>query len=271
MSFSGKVRPWEESYAERFKDRLPRVYIGFVAYGDIYPEVFLSTVHWCFQAGARYKGVFEIAWAQEPFAKKEQYRARNAMALEAQKAGADFLLTLDDDHTLGDCPDILGHFFREEKPLQGGLYIQRTDEVEQPVIARQNEKGAYVWCGYDEIPGYPGGPVEVLGGGVNWIDCRLLDFMRQPNWWPQPSEREEVVWLPDQKYGLDLQLCRRAAELGVVPWLNRNVEIGHVEHGRSVLRPRGKQGYVTCPRCHGIATHERDRWVCNTCQSEMAA
>lgn len=266
-----KIRPWEQPYAERFKDRIPKVYIGFVAFGDIYPEVFLSAVNWAFQAGARYKGVFEIAWSQERFAKKEQYRARNAMAQEAQLSGADFLLTLDDDHTLADCPDMLGHFFHEEKPLQGGLYVARTDEFEQPVIAKQNAKGEYVWCNYEDLPQYPGGPVEVLGGGVNWIDTRLLDFMRQPNWWPQPSERDEVVWLPDQKYGLDLQLCRRAAELDVRPWLNLNVNVGHVIHERSVLRPRGKEGNAICPRCRGLAVHDKDRWVCNVCNSELQA
>lgn len=265
------MRPWEEPYATRFAKRLPRVYIGFVAYGDIYPEVFLSAVHWAFQAGARYKGVFEIAWAQEQFAKKEQYRARNAMVREAQVAGADFVLTLDDDHTLADCPDILGHFFHEEKPLQGGLYIQRTDLVEQPVIAKQDAKGRYVWCDYEDLPPHPGGEVEVLGGGVNWIDVRLLDFMQEPHWWPMPSDRKEVVWLPNERYGLDLQLCRKAEELGVTPWLNRNVELGHVVHERNILRPRGKEANSICPRCGGLAIHDKDRWRCNTCQSEMQA
>lgn len=267
----GDVRPWEEPYAERFKDRLPRVYIGFVAYGDIYPEVFLSAIHWAMQAGARYHGKFEFFWAQEQFAKKEQYRARNAMVLEAQKAGADFVLTLDDDHTLADCPDMVGHFFREEKPLQGGLYVQRTDQFEQPVVARLDERNRYVWCKYDEIPEFPGGPVEVLGGGVNWIDCRLLDFMRQPHWWPYPHDRREVTYLPDERYGLDLQLCIRAKELGVTPWLNRRVEVGHVVHERNVLRPRGKEGNASCPRCTGLMVHEGDRWVCNTCQTEAKA
>lgn len=265
------LRPWEEPYSERFKNRLPKVYIGFVAFGDIYPEVFESAIHWAFQAGARYKGVFEFAWAQEPFAKKEQYRARNAMVLEAQKAGADFVLTLDDDHTLADCPDIVGHFFREEKPLQGGLYVQRTDQFEQPVIAKQIAPGRYGWCKYEEIPAYPGGPVEVLGGGVNWIDCRLMDFMKQPHWWPMPSDRREVIWLPDERYGLDLQLCIKAAELGVQPWLNRNVELGHVVHERNILRPRGKEANARCTVCGGLAIHDKDRWRCNSCNSELQA
>tara|TARA_R110000868_G_scaffold3130_4_gene20789 strand:+ start:2371 stop:3192 length:822 start_codon:yes stop_codon:yes gene_type:complete len=269
----GDVRPWEESYAERFKDRLPKVYIGFIAYGDIYPEVFLSAIHWAFQAGARYKGKFEFCWAQEPFAKKEQYRARNSLTLEAQKAGADFVLTLDDDHTLADCPDIVGHFFREEKPLQGGLYIQRTDEIEQPVICKSLGGDKYGFCSYEELPPYPGGPVEVLGGGVNWIDARLLDFMQEPHYWPPNTapEGRTPLFLPNTKYGLDLQLCRAATALGVTPWLNRNVELGHVVHERSILRPRGKEGNAICPQCTGLMIHDRDRWRCNTCQTEAQA
>jgi len=262
-------RAWEKPYVERFALRPPRVYIGVVAFGDIYSEVYESGLHWAFQAGARYKGQFELFFAVA--SRKEQYRARNSLVLEAQRSGADFMLMLDDDHTLADCPDILGEFYREEKPLQGGLYVQRTNEFEQPVIARRDEKGQYVWCDYDEIPAYPGGPVEVLGGGVNWIDMIVFDFMKQPHWWPYPHDRREVAWLPDERYGLDLQLCIRAQELGITPWLNRRVSLGHVTTERNVLRPQGQQGNVICPRCKGLAIHDQDRWRCNTCQSELAA
>lgn len=265
------MKPWEQPYSERFKNRLPKVCIGFIAFGDIYPEVMVSAVHWSLQAGRRYNGVFELFWAQEEVARKEQYRARNTLAIEAQKMGADFVVMLDDDHTIADCPDMLGHFLREEKPLQGGLYVQRTDEVEQPVVCRRDEKGRYVWCKYDEIPPFPGGPVEVLGGGINWIDCRMLDFMQQPHWWPYPSDRREVTWLPNERYGLDLQLCIKAQELGVTPWLNRHVEVGHVVHERAILRPRGKEQNVRCTHCGGVAIHDQDIWRCNTCNSELKA
>lgn len=262
------VKPWEQPYAERFAGRKPNVYIGVVAFGDIYSEVYESGMHWAFQAGAKLSGRFNLYFAVA--SRKEQYRARNSLVLEAQSSGADFMLMLDDDHTLADAPNLIEDFFAEEKPLQGGLYIQRTDAFEQPVIAR-SENGKYVWCSYDEIPAYPGGPVEVLGGGVNWIDMTVFDFMKQPHWWPFPHDRREVTWLPDERYGLDLQLCIRAQELGITPWLNRRVSLGHVTTERTILRPRGQQGNVHCPVCRGLAAWEQETWRCLTCHSELKA
>lgn len=261
------VKPWEKPYAERFSGRKPRVCLGFVAFGDIYSEVFESTVAWAFQAGARLKDKFEIFTAIA--SRKEQYRARNHLIEEARQHGCDFMLMLDDDHTLSDCPNIIDDFFAEEKPLQGGLYIQRRDDKEQPVIVHYNEPtGECYWYDMSEVP-MDGGPVDVLGGGCNWIDMTLFDFMRQPHWWPYPYDRREIVFLPDEKYGLDLQLSIRAKELGVQPWLNGKVKIGHVSHERKILYPPGKKHAARCPECDGLAASHGDFWVCTVCKTRL--
>ena len=263
-------RPWEQPYSERFAGRLPKVFVGFVAFGDIDPQILESTAHWCFQAGSRYSGVFEIHWGCAT--RREQYRARNTLVEEAQKQEADFLLMLDDDHLLSDCPDILGHFFREEKPMQGGLYVQRREDKSQPVIVKYDEaKREAGWCSWDEVP-VDGGPVDVLGGGVNWCDMTIFDFLKQPHWWPYPADRREVTFLPDQALGLDLQLSIGCKKLGIQPWLNGNVRVGHMIHERTVLRPPQVTGPVECTACGGLASSTtKGEWECMTCKAQLRA
>lgn len=263
------TKPWQVPYEQRFAGRRPRVCIGFVAFGDIYAQVFESAMHWAFYNGAHYKGVYDVSFGVAT--RKEQYRARNALVDQARESNADFLLMLDDDHMLADCPDMIDIFFKEEKPLQGGLYVQRTQEKEQPVVCKHAGGDKYRWCSWDEIPAYPGGVVDVLGGGVNWCDVTMFDFMQQPHWWPYPSDRREVTFLPHEKFGLDLQLCIAAQKMGIEPWLNRKVRLGHVMTERFVLRPDNQQPQVRCTICGGLASYEKEQWTCMTCQSVMIA
>ena len=261
------MKPWEVPYSERFKDRLPRVCLAFVAYGDIAPEVFGSALRWALQAGDRYKGRYEIFMPRDGAGtRREQYRARNSLADEARRMGADFILFLDDDHTLSDCPEILDVFFAEEKPLQGGLYVQRRADKIQPVITHYDDvTGMCTWATMDELPAFPGGPVGVLGGGCNWIDVSLLDFMLEPFWWPYPDENRRVNFVPHPIYGLDMHFCIKASRLGVQPWLNRRVQIGHVRTEHEVIYPPGMVSEKVCDHCDETAKWEDDRWVCSGC------
>lgn len=262
--FSRSDMDWTEPYSDRFRSRKPSVCLGFIGYGDIYPEVFQSWKLWTMYLGQHYSNQFDIYFAD--VTKKEQYRARNYIVDQADKC--DFLLMLDDDHTPSDCPDMLGHFFAEQKPLQGGLYVTREREGTRPVIVKQ-EGDEYRWTTWDEVP-VDGGAVDVLGGGCNWVDTRLLKAMKEPAWWPLPYDGTQVVFRPDPKYGLDLQLCRNAKKLGVEPWLNGKVRIGHVVHERQVLRPFAGEEPIKCGECMGIAVYQGDgKWGCTVCRAEM--
>lgn len=260
------MRPWEVPYSTRFANRKPRVCIGFLAFGDIAAEVLESAMFWAFYNGRTYADQFEVHFAMAT--RREQYRARNALVQEAQKVNADFILMLDDDHTLMDCPDLLKHFYEEEKPFQGGLYVQRRKDKIQPVIQKWNrETGICDWVNMEDLPPFPGGPVDVLGGGVNWIDMSVFDFLADPFWWPYPSN-ERVVWFkPHPMYGLDLHLSMRIQEqCKIQPWLNRKVVLGHVTSEREIVRPAESPGHQLCTACDGVLSWYDGSWHCNICE-----
>ena len=257
-------RPWDEPYETRFAGRKPRIAIGFVGYADIYAEVFQSWVIWAMHVGRKYHDTFEIEFM--PVGKKEQYRARNYIVERAQATNCDFLLMMDDDHTISDCPDMLLHFYEEEKPMQGGLYVQRDEGVLQPVILDYDEDAEQVrWAKIADVP-VGGGPVDILGGGVNWIDMTVFDFLKQPHWWPFPSDRREVAFLADQKFGLDLQLSIGCKKLGIQPWLNGNVQVGHVVNGRTILRPPSLS-VGRCELCDGLVSSANGEIRCMVCET----
>lgn len=260
-------RPWERPYAERFAGRKPRICLGFVAFGDIDATVFESVVAWAIQQGVRYKDKFELYVTVAT--RREQYRARNALVMEAQKIDADFIVFIDDDHTLMDCPDMLERFYNAEKPFQGGLYVQRrTDEV-QPVIQSYNqESGLCYWTPWAELP-QVSGPVDILGGGLNWIDMTIFDFMGEPFWWPYPEDERKVWFKPHPMFGLDMHFCVKVKELlGVQPWLNLDVKVGHASHEREIVRPPGMMAHQLCDHCDGVKVWSGSdgTWVCQTCE-----
>lgn len=258
------TRPWDEPYATRFAGRKPRIGIGFVGYADIYAEVFQSYVVWAMYVGKTYHDQFEIEFL--PVGKKEQYRARNHIVERAQACNCDFLLMMDDDHTISDCPDILMYFYREEKPLQGGLYVQRRDDKSQPVIVNYDHVSQKAtWADWEDVPA-GGGPVDVLGGGVNWVDMIVFDFLKQPHWFPYPSDRREVTFLPDERLGLDLQLSLGCQALGIQPWLNGNVAVGHVMNERTILRPPGLE-IGRCSTCEGLIAPYEGGFRCMVCET----
>lgn len=265
-------KPWDLPYETRFAGRLPRVLVGFVNYGDISPECFESVTRWAFAAGSRYKGRYEIGF--ERASRREQYRARNGLVQMAQEMLCDFILMVDDDHTIHDCPGMIDDFYEERKPLQGGLYVQRrSDGFLQPVIQRYEEStGQCYWAKWGEFNA-DGGPVDVLGGGLNWIDMSIFDFMPEPFWWPYPYDAQtgravrNVAFYPQLRYGLDLQLCIAARKLGIQPWLNGKVKVGHVIAERQVIRPPGCNQDTVCEHCDGLAPWEpnQGRNVCPKC------
>lgn len=228
-------------YSERFAGRKPRIFIGVVAFGSVSPEVLISWVLWSMQLGKRYADKFEIYFGVA--SRREQYRARNYLIQEAREMGADFLLMVDDDHIVSDCPDMLDHFYDLEKPIQTAIGMQRGKENVFPTVLHVDDSGHCEFYTFDELP-VESSPVDASGGGCTWVDMWVFDFLDQPFWWPYPDKQARVTFIPDSKYGLDIHFCLRAKEiLGLQTWLNTNVVLGHQINEHDIVRPQTKDAH----------------------------
>jgi hypothetical protein len=227
-----RLRSKNENWNERFANRLPHVFVGIVAFQDIPHEIYLSHMLWAIQLGARLKGQFRVSFGMAT--RKEQYRARNFLVGQAEKEGADFLLMIDDDQTLHEHPDIVEKFYELGQPIAGALYYQRGGAF-HPVIMKEF-RGAggtrrYRFVKPSELPTKPA-PVDVLGGGCNWFDVPTLGRFKQPHWWPYPSQE---VFVPNPDYGLDVEFCQKARDMGLECWLDPSIIVGHLTHDREVI------------------------------------
>ena len=59
-----------------------------------------------------------------------------------------------------------------------------------------------------------------------------MNRMAEPHWWPYPTE---AVFVPDETYGMDIQICRRLREAGHECWLHPGIKLGHVSQDRNVI------------------------------------
>ena len=231
------------SWNEEFSKRLPHVFVGIVAFGDIAPEIYESHVLWAIAQGARLKGKFHVSFGIAT--RKEQYRARNFLIDAAQREGADFMLMIDDDQTLHENVDIIEKFWELGKDIAGGLYYQRGG-CYHPVIMKEfptpNGHKKVRFYHPDEVPTEPT-PVDVLGGGCHWVRMEVFDKIKQPFFWPYPVEfdsrgqigSQHLVYVPDPVYGLDVDFCMRVRALGYECWLHPGIVLGHLSHSREVL------------------------------------
>ena len=205
------------------------VFIGCVAYGDVDPTVLQSMFLWATHNGANYRDDYRIYFSVA--SKKEQYRARNALVKQAREVNADVLLMVDDDQTPHHTLDCLKRFEMLKQPIAGGLYYQRGGAY-HPVVMKEfkglNNTRKYRFYHVSELPKKPG-PVDVLGGGFNWIEMSVFDKIREYYWWPTPRY---VSFVPDSMLGLDVHFCQKAREAGYECWLDPNIHVGHVSYDR---------------------------------------
>ena len=228
-----KRKPSNNSeWNERFAKRLPHIFIAVIAFGDITQEAYESHVCWAMQAGARLAGKFRISF--RVFGRKEQYRARNGALMAATQEGADFLLMLDDDQTLHQCPDMVEKFWELGQGVAGGLYYHKGalfHPVAMKEFAGPNGKRKYRYLHPSEIGQEPM-PVDVIGGGCHFLDIRVFDKIKEPHWWPYPHQE---CFLPDEYFGLDVHFCQKMKDHGIQPWLHPGIHLGHVSHERRVI------------------------------------
>lgn len=229
-----KRRPSNNSeWNERFAKRLPHIFIGIVVNNDVSLEAYKSHCAWFMQAGARLQGKFRISFGTSN-GRQEQYRARNGLLTQATVEGADFLLMIDDDQTLHQCPDMIEKFWELGQPVAGGLYYHKGG-LYHPVVMKEyvgaGGKRKFRYLHPKEIGEDPM-PVDVLGGGCHFLDIKVFDLIKEPHHWPYPHEN---CFVPDENVGLDVHFCMKMREHGIQPWLHPGIKLGHVSHARMVV------------------------------------
>jgi hypothetical protein len=230
-----KRRPSKnDEWNQRFANRLPHIFIAVIAFGDISQEAYESHVCWAMQIGARLHGKFRVSFGCKAFGRKEQYRARNGALMAATAAGADFLIMLDDDQTLDQCPDMIEKFWDLGQPVAGGLYYHKGAQY-HPVVMKEfagpNGRRKYRYLHVDEIGTEPM-PVDVIGGGCHFLDIAVFDRIKEPHYWPFPHEE---CFIPHEYFGLDVHFCQKMKDAGIQPWLHPGVHLGHIAFERKIV------------------------------------
>ena len=219
---------------ERFANRLPHIFIAVIAVGDISQEAYASHFRFAVGLGSRLTGKFRMSFGCEEFGRREQYRARNGALLAAQREGADFLLMLDDDQTLDQCPDMIEKFWELGQPVAGGLYYHKGN-LFHPVVMKEFEgsggRRKFRYLHPDEIGTEPM-PVDVIGGGCHFLDIAVFDKIKEPHHWPYPHEN---CFVPDEYRGLDVDFCVKMRAHGIQPWLHPGVHLGHISFSRKII------------------------------------
>lgn len=144
------------------------------------------------------------------------YDARNRLAKQAIKMGADYSMWFDSDMVFE--PDTMVKLFADNKPFVSGMYFRRAhpytlvafDDLD---IEKKSFKDAKV-------------PTELTKVGAVGFGCVLL----------KTEVLFEVAakfgcWFdPLNGFGEDLSFCWRARECGYDVWLDPKVSCGHIGH-----------------------------------------
>ena len=217
------------------ESRKPVVLIGIPCYGMVPPEVYEDGLRFLYHCGRRlpqYDFLLAIR------TKAEQFRARQSIVDEGIRAGADWLLFLDDDMivnpqvTLNPTSDysLIEKLIAHNKDIVGALYFQRTGGCAPVAMTAVGEHG-YRFLRDDELTGGLQ-EVDVAGGGALLIRMKVFDRLPHP------------YFAPEHKYGTDVQLCRAAKQIGIKTYLDSSIELGHVRDERVILTSRNKNHYA---------------------------
>jgi len=200
--------------------------IGIPCFAGVSAETLEDYMRFAYYIGRRYQ---EYNFVLAIKSKTEQFRARNAIVLEAKKIGADYLFFLDDDHVI-DIDGMVGPSTRYEflrtmiehdKDIVGGLYWQRGGTF-NPVALTQMNKDRYRLLEAKEITGKMQ-EVDVVGGGFMLINMEVFDKIEEP------------YFEPEHPYSTDIQICRKAKQAGCNIWLDSSIEVGHVMSEKQVI------------------------------------
>ncbi len=210
---------------------MSRIMIGIPCYGDPATEVYEDHMRMMYYFGRRYP---EHTFFLGLKTKSEQFRARNNIIAAALGMKCQYTLMIDDDMIFDtsdtyniDCKEIAAYEFlnkmlSHQKGIVGGLYVTRGGLYEP--VALKKHKGSYRKYRWDEIePGLM--PVDSVGGGIMLIDNGMFGA----HGIKMPVFEMELQW------GTDIQLCRKAQEIGVQPYIDTDIHVGHLARNRQII------------------------------------
>jgi len=226
--------------------RKKKIAICIPCYDMVAPEVLYDYMRFAFHLGRRMADYDFLIIMKT---KSEQYRARNSCVETALSVNADYLFFLDDDQIM-DWADFPTHesygFLRRlidhDKPIVGALYYHRGGEY-SPVlmkkIQRDGKPDAYRFLKDNEITGTLQ-RVDVQGGGVMLIKSEVLMKIKPPYFEPEMQSEE----MGGNRYGTDIQLCRKAQDAGFDVWCDTAIVIGHLRNKREAITPLNRSTYL---------------------------
>ena len=218
---------------------MARIVIGMPCFGDVPSEIY--------EDHARMYAYFGKNYIDHDFylaikTKSEQFRARNAIVRSAFEVNADYVLMIDDDMVFdyndtinADCGKVeayefLNKLIAHNVDLVGALYVTRGGYYE-PVALKKSGK-SYQKINWGDLSREGLTPVDSVGGGVMLMKVSMLRKMEMP------------IFEPELQWGTDIQLCRKAQELGIQPYIDANVQVGHLSRNRSIVTPKNYASFV---------------------------
>lgn len=200
-----------------------RILIGVPGFNGLQPEAQESFMGMVFRCG---RDLPQYDFAVRIETKREQFRARNGLIDGAIGMGATYLLMLDDDMIVPS--DLLARLLAHDKDLVGALYWQRGGAY-HPVLMRavSLENGDFhadFYSATDPIIQQPGlYPVDIIGGGCMLFKVDCFRKLTPPYFW----------W--EHHIGTDIAICTRFREVGIQPYIDTTIELGHLMSDRDVI------------------------------------
>ena len=224
-----------------------KIGIGIPCYTSVAPEVLFDYMRMSYHFGRRMPDheFFIITKT-----KSEQYRARNAIVESALKFGLDYLLMLDDDQIIDwqeypkwNSYDFLEKLLAHNKAVVGCLYYHRGGlfaPVLMKKIERKDQPDAYRFMTDHEVEGKLQ-EVDVQGGGCMLVNMEVFKKILPPYFEPEIQSPE----MGGNRYGTDIQLCRKAQDLGYKVYCDSSIVVGHLKQDREPVTPYNRDAFLS--------------------------
>ena len=218
----------------------PRILVGIPCFGDVPNEVYEDHARFFYYLGRRYP---EYDFYLAIKTKSEQFRARNAIIRAALGVGARYTLMIDDDMVFEynetfnlecgevDSYEFLRKMIAHDKEIVGAVYVTRGGAYEPVILMKEGP--SYRKIGWDEIEdGLM--PVDSIGGGLMLINNNIF----------RKGGIELPVFEPELEWGTDIQLCRKAQEIGIQPYVDTTIHVGHLSRRREIVTTKNYRDFI---------------------------
>lgn len=149
------------------------------------------------------------------------YAARNDIAAEAIKSGADYVLWIDSDMVFDN--DLLEKLMKsiEGKDIVAPLFFRRKKPFNPPYYKsiRLNYGGEHEVVEYDDYPENETFEVDACGFGCVLMRTKVLEDVVNAN---------HTCFNPMPCFGEDISFCIRAKRCGYKIYVDPTIEVGHI-------------------------------------------